>query len=55
MSGVFSLNLLHVHRETASILHIEEDLHNLWHHWYISDALDSFSMESICMYSVTLL
>lgn len=54
-SGVFSLNLLHVHIKTARILHIAVDLHNLWHHWYISDALGSFSMESIFMYSASVL
>lgn len=50
-SGVFSRSLLHVHGETACILHVVVDLH----HWHISDALDSFSTESICMYSATVL
>lgn len=52
-SGLFSMNLLHVHGETACILHIVQDLHNtcMWHHRHILDALDSFSMESTCIYS----
>lgn len=53
--GVFSLNLLHVPIKTACILHIAVDLHDPWHHWDISDALGSFSMEPIFMYSASVL
>lgn len=53
--GVFSMNLLHVHRETACILHSVVDLYHLWHLCCIWDSLQSFITESTCMYSTTAL
>lgn len=53
--GVFSVNLLHVHGETACTLHIIVDLYPLWHLCCISDSLQSFITESTCTYSTTAL
>lgn len=53
--GVFSMNLLHVHGETACILYILMDLSHLWLLCCSSDSLQSLSTESTCTYSATAL